>query len=55
MACYGIMLTDDHLLLRQGLRKIIEGVSDLEVVGEAGDGEELLSAPEYGDCSDGYS
>jgi DNA-binding NarL/FixJ family response regulator len=43
MAGYGIVLTDDHLLLRQGLRKIIEGVSDLEVVGEAGDGEELLS------------
>jgi DNA-binding NarL/FixJ family response regulator len=42
MTCYGIILADDHLLLRQGLRKIIEGVSDLEVVGEAGDGEELL-------------
>lgn len=42
MACYAIILTDDHPMLRQGLRKIIEGVSDLEVVGEAGDGEELL-------------
>jgi DNA-binding NarL/FixJ family response regulator len=42
MARYAIILTDDHPMLRQGLRKIIEGVSDLEVVGEAGDGEELL-------------
>jgi DNA-binding NarL/FixJ family response regulator len=42
MACYAIILTDDHPMFRQGLRKIIEGTSDLEVVGEAGDGEELL-------------
>src|SRR6185369_4716914 len=40
---YRIMLADDHALFRQGLRKIIEGVADLEVAGEAGDGLELLS------------
>ena len=55
MAGYGIVLTDDHLLLRQGLRKIIEGVSDLEVVGEAGDGEELLSLLNTVTRSDGYT
>ena len=40
---YPIVLADDHALFRQGLRKIIEGVADLEVAGEAGDGLELLS------------
>ena len=40
---YLIVLADDHVLIRQGLRKIIEGVADLEVIGEAGDGFELLS------------
>jgi DNA-binding NarL/FixJ family response regulator len=31
------------MLFRQGLRKLIEEASDLEVVGEAGDGQELLA------------
>ena len=39
---YKIVLADDHLIIRQGLRKIIEGNADLEVMGEAGDGLELL-------------
>ena len=43
MEGYRIVLADDHALFRQGLRKIIEGVADLEVAGEAGDGLELLS------------
>jgi DNA-binding NarL/FixJ family response regulator len=43
MASYRIVLADDHALFRQGLSKIIEGVADLEVAGEAGDGLELLS------------
>lgn len=42
MSPYRIVLTDDHVLLRQGLRRIIEGVGDLEVIGEAGSGLELL-------------
>jgi DNA-binding NarL/FixJ family response regulator len=41
---YRIVLADDHLLFRQGLRKLIEGVAGLEVVGEAGDGLELLAS-----------
>jgi DNA-binding NarL/FixJ family response regulator len=40
---YGIVLADDHVLLRQGLRRILGGVGYLEVVGEAGDGRELLT------------
>jgi len=43
MAPYRIVLADDHVLLRQGVRKIIEAVGDLEVIGEASDGLELLS------------
>jgi DNA-binding NarL/FixJ family response regulator len=42
MSPYSIVLADDHVLLRQGLRRILEGSSDLEVIGEAGDGFELL-------------
>jgi DNA-binding NarL/FixJ family response regulator len=39
---YKIILADDHALVRQGVRKIIEEDGNLEVVGEAGDGMELL-------------
>ncbi len=39
---YKIMLADDHALVRRGIRKIIEEDRSLEVVGEAGDGLELL-------------
>jgi DNA-binding NarL/FixJ family response regulator len=42
MTPYRIVLADDHVLLRQGLRRILEGKADLEVTGEAGDGLELL-------------
>jgi DNA-binding NarL/FixJ family response regulator len=37
-----IILADDHVLLRQGVRKILSENTRLEVVGEAGDGLELL-------------
>jgi len=42
MAPYTIVLADDHALFRQGVRKIIEDVDDLKVVGEASDGLDLL-------------
>lgn len=42
MGNYRIVLADDHALFRQGLKKIIDGNTDLEVAGEAGDGMELL-------------
>jgi len=42
MAPYSIVLADDHALVRQGLRRILEGADDLKVVGEANDGLELL-------------
>jgi DNA-binding NarL/FixJ family response regulator len=37
-----VMLVDDHSLVRRGFRRIIEDESDLEVVGEAGNGEESI-------------
>jgi DNA-binding NarL/FixJ family response regulator len=37
-----IFLGDDHTLVRQGLRKILEEQRDWEVVGEAGDGRQAV-------------
>ena len=37
-----IVLADDHVMFRQGVKRIIEGTPGLEVVGEANDGLELL-------------
>jgi DNA-binding NarL/FixJ family response regulator len=41
---YEILLVDDHALVRQGVRRIIGEQSDLKVVGEFQDGQELLDA-----------
>lgn len=38
-----ILLADDHPVVREGLRLLISRQSDLEVVGEAQDGRQLLS------------
>jgi len=38
-----LVLADDHRLIREGIRRILEGHPDLEVVGEADDGHQLLS------------
>lgn len=40
---YRIVLADDHILFRRGLRGIIESAAGLHVIGEAGDGLELLN------------
>ncbi len=37
-----ILLADDHTLVRQGTRQLLEQEARLSVVGEAGDGEEAL-------------
>lgn len=37
-----IVLGDDHTIVRQGLRKILEDRRDWDVVGEAGDGRESV-------------
>jgi DNA-binding NarL/FixJ family response regulator len=42
MSMYRIVLAEDHVLVREGIKKIIEGIPGLQVVGEVGDGLELL-------------
>lgn len=37
-----VLLADDHTLVRAGLRKLLESMPDLDVVGEAADGMALL-------------
>ncbi len=38
-----VLLVDDQALLRKGFRMLLEEMADLEVVGEAADGEEAVS------------
>jgi DNA-binding NarL/FixJ family response regulator len=37
-----ILLADDHVILRQGTRQLLEHESDMDVVGEASDGAEAV-------------
>jgi DNA-binding NarL/FixJ family response regulator len=37
-----VLLVDDHSLVRRGFRRMLEDEPDMEVVGEAGDGEESV-------------
>jgi len=37
-----VILADDHTLVRAGIRALLEKLSGVEVVGEAGDGREVL-------------
>jgi len=39
---YRIVIADDHSLFRKGIRRLIQDIPGLEVIGEAGDGLELL-------------
>ena len=39
---YRVVLADDHVLFRCDLKRLFSERSDLEIVGEAGDGVELL-------------
>lgn len=41
-----IVIVDDEMLVRAGLRMILESASDLRVVGEAGDGADAVAAVE---------
>jgi NarL family two-component system response regulator YdfI len=38
-----LLIADDHLIIRQGLRLILETENDFELVGEASDGAEAVS------------
>ncbi len=41
-----VLLADDHVLIRAGLRMVVDAQPDLMVVGEAGDGREAVSMAE---------
>ena len=38
-----ILLADDHAIVRAGIRQFLESAADIEVVAEAGDGEQAMS------------
>lgn len=38
-----IVIADDHPFIREGIKKVVNGELDLEVIGEAEDGNELLA------------
>jgi len=42
MAPYCVILADDHVMFRQGIKRIVEEIDDIEVIGEVSDGLELL-------------
>jgi len=37
-----VLLVDDHVLVRQGLRAVLDAYANIELVGEAGNGEEAV-------------
>ena len=41
-----VMVVDDHPIMRSGLRKVLEASGRVDVVGQAGDGEEAVKAVE---------
>jgi len=43
-----LMLVDDHAVVRDGLRAVLSGLPDLQVVAEAGDGSEALARARSG-------
>ena len=42
MEPYRIVLADEHILFRQGIRRIIDELPETQVVGEASDGQEAI-------------
>src|SRR4030042_791499 len=42
MQPYRVILADDHILFRQGMKRIIDEIPETQVVGEAGDGQEAI-------------
>ena len=48
MATIRVLIADDHAVVRQGLRTFLELQDDIEVVADACDGEEAVSAAREG-------
>jgi DNA-binding NarL/FixJ family response regulator len=43
-----VVIADDHTIMREGLKRILLGIDDIEVVGEAADGFEVLNLVRHG-------
>jgi YesN/AraC family two-component response regulator len=43
-----IVIADDHTIMREGLKRILDGAPDIEIVGEAINGFEVLSLVRQG-------
>src|SRR5689334_2595969 len=41
-----VLIVDDHMLVRAGVRSVLDGRADIEVVGEAANGAEALEQVE---------
>ena len=41
-----VRIADDHAMVRQGLRSLLEGFPNIEVIGEAANGEEAVNLTE---------
>ena len=41
-----VLLAEDHALVRQGIRELLQREEDIEIVGEVGDGEEAVQLAE---------
>jgi DNA-binding NarL/FixJ family response regulator len=41
-----VLLVDDHVMVREALRSVLDGHTDIDVVGEASDGEEAVASVE---------
>jgi DNA-binding NarL/FixJ family response regulator len=37
-----LVMADDHAIVREGLKRIVAGAQDMQIVGEAADGDEVL-------------
>ena len=45
-----IVLADDHALVRDGIRSLLESENDLKVIGEASNGKEAIDLVDQGGC-----
>ena len=46
MSKINIVLADDHVLVRKGIKSMLESDTEIQVIGEAGNGKELLKVVE---------
>ena len=45
-----ILIADDHAIVREGLKQIVAETSDMDVAGEAANGQQVLEQVRRGDC-----